>query len=289
MNYIAIIGLGHAFQKQYDALKNINKSNIELCDNDPNKIIKYNCKSNYLNLHSDTIIIATSPKIHLEMINNLIKQNKNIICEKPIVTNLSELNKLKENIKKDKYYNALHFSFGLEIEYFLKNINLKPNKIYAYVSDNYVKNNKIKKEALTLCGSYLDEVINPLSAVSRMFGYNIKFISVDKKIYKDDIYDYYSLSKFEVETIPFTVEVLWDNKPSQKYIDLYYDKFIIRLDSMNQKVINLTTNEILFEGIGDRMTNHYLGVFKDYLLNKSNYNISIKLHEELLKGASNEN
>ena len=55
--------------------------------------------------------------------------------------------------------------------------NLKPNKIYSYISDNYVLNNKIKDIAVSLCGTYLDEVINPLSAIGRMFGYNIKFIS----------------------------------------------------------------------------------------------------------------
>ena len=222
------------------------------------------------------------------MIKNLVKQDKYIIVEKPIVVSLEELNELERIIIKEKYYNALHFSFGLEIEYFLKYINLRPNKIYAYISDNYVEDNRIKKEAISLCGSYLDEVINPLSAISRMFGYDVKFISVNKKNYKDDKYDYYSLSKFEVEKISVTVEVRWDIKESQKYIDLYYEDKIIRLDSMNQQVIDLTNNKILFFGKGDRMTNHYIGVFNDYIKNKSNYDISIGLHKELLKGVNYE-
>jgi len=61
----------------------------------------------------------------------------------------------------------------------------------------------------------------------------------------------------------------------------YYDNCIIRLDSMNQSVIDLTNNKILFKGKNDRMTNHYIGVFNDYIKNKSNYEISMKLHEEL--------
>lgn len=287
---IAIIGLGHAFSKQYNALKEIKEFNkIELCDNDKAKVQKYNCNNNYLLLDSNHVIVATSPKLHLDMIENLVKQNKKLIVEKPIVTSMQELTKLEKIISKENYYNSLHFSFGLEIDYFIKNIMKKPKKIYSYISDNYVSKEKIKKDALSLCGSYLDEVINPLSAVARMFGHNIKFISNIKKTYKDDIYDYYSLSNFEVEDIPLTIEVLWDNKKSQKYIDLYYDNYIIRLDSMNQKVIDLTNNKILFEGEDDRMTNHYIGVFKDYLKNKSNYDISLKLHRELLKGVDNEN
>lgn len=287
---IAIVGLGHAFKKQYNALKKIKEfKGIELCDNNKEKISKYLCKDNYLNLESNQVIIATSPKLHLDMIKNLTNQNKKIIIEKPIVISRKELTYLERNINKEKYYNSLHFSFGLEIDYFINNINLKPKKIYAYISDNYVSNNKIKDKALSLCGSYLDEVINPLSAIGRMFGYNIKYISTTKKKYKDDIYDYYSLSHFKTDNIPITIEVLWNNLPSQKYIDLYYENKIIRLDSMNQSVIDLTNNIVLFKATGDRMTNHYIGVFNDYLKNKSNYDISIKLHKELLKGVDNEN
>ena len=110
----------------------------------------YNCNNNYLSLVSNSVIVATSPKLHLEMIENLVKQNKNIIVEKPIVTSQKELYHLQQIITKKKYYNALHFSFGSEIEYFIKHINLRPNKIYAYISDNYVSQKKIKK-ALHAC------------------------------------------------------------------------------------------------------------------------------------------
>ena len=80
---IAIIGLGHAFSKQYNALKQITKfTNIELCDNNQNKIKKYHCKDNYLSLKSNHVIIATSPKLHLDMIKNLSIQDKKIIVEK---------------------------------------------------------------------------------------------------------------------------------------------------------------------------------------------------------------
>ena len=287
---VAIVGLGHAFSKQFKALKETSGINkIELCDKDPVKIKKYNCKANYLSLDSNNVVIATSPKYHLEIIENLLREQKKVISEKPVVINLEELNQLKKVITKENYYNSLHFSFGLEIEYFIKNINIKPDKIYCYISDNYVKDEHIKKEQIGLCGSYLDEVINPLSAICRMCGYNMRFISNEKKKYLNDEFDYYSLSNFEVDDISVQVEVLWDDKKSRKYIDLYYDEKIIRLDSMNQTVIDLTGNKVLFKAKGDRMTNHYIGVFNDYLEKGSNIDISIKLHEELLKGVSDEN
>lgn len=287
---VAIVGLGHAFSKQFKALKETDGINtIELCDKDPTKIKKYNCKDNYLLLDANNVVVATSPTYHLEIIENLLLNKKKVISEKPVVINLEELEKLKKVITRENYYNSLHFSFGLEIEYFIKNINIKPNKIYCYISDNYVKDGHIKKEQIGLCGSYLDEVINPLSAICRMFGYNVKFISNKKKKYHDDKFDYYSLSNFVVEDIPVQIEVLWNDKQSKKYIDLYYDEKVIRLDSMNQKVIDLTDNKVLFRAKKDRMTNHYIGVFNDYLEKGSNLEISIKLHEELLKGVSDEN
>lgn len=287
---VAIVGLGHAFSKQFKALKETDGINtIELCDKEPIKIKKYNCKDNYLLLNANNVVVATSPTYHLEIIENLLLNKKKVISEKPVVINLEELEKLKKVITKENYYNSLHFSFGLEIEYFIKNINIKPNKIYCYINDNYVKDGHIKKEQIGLCGSYLDEVINPLSAICRMFSYNVKFISNKKKKYHGDKFDYYSLSNFVVEDIPVQIEVLWNDKQSKKYIDLYYDEKIIRLDSMNQKVIELTDNKVLFRAKKDRMTNHYIGVFNDYLEKGSNLEISIKLHEELLKGVSDEN
>ncbi len=282
---VAIVGLGHAFEKQYNSLKKIAEfENIELCDKDEDKILEYGCNSDYLKLEADNVIVATSPKVHLEMVKNLIVQGKKVVLEKPIVINLKELSELRKIITKDNYYNSLHFAYGLEIEYFLKFRRNAPKKIKAFISDSYVKDEHIIDKALGLCGSYLDEVINPLSAIVRLFGYDISFKDVEKKYYDGDKYDYYSKSLFEVNEIPVEVEVLWNEEASQKYIDLYYESCVIRLDSMNQKVINLTSGEVLFEGEEDRMTNHYIGVFNDYINNGSNIEKSLKLHEELLKG-----
>jgi len=251
-------------------------------------ITKYNCKNDYLKLDSEYIIIATSPKIHLEMLKKVINQGKKVIIEKPVVRNLQELQELKTIINPKNYYNSLHFAHGLEIDFFIKNMLKRPNKIYAYISDNYVQNEKVIDEAQPLCGSYLDEVINPLSAIYRILGGNIKFINREKKYYENDEYDYYSISEFTVSEIPVTIEVLWNTEESKKYIDLYYDDMKIRLDSMNQKVIDLDNNKVLFQGKGDRMTNHYIGVFTDYLKNGSNIEVSLKLHQELLKGVEHE-
>ena len=52
---------------------------------------------------------------------------------------------------------------------------------------------------------------------------------------------------------------------------------------MNQQVIDLTNNKTIYKAKGDRMTNHYSGVIKDYF-NNNNFDKSIILHKEFLKG-----
>lgn len=281
-NSVSIIGLGHAFNHQYEALKK-HFENIELCDIDKDKIKKYKATNDYNQLTSEIAVIATPPKSHLEVANQLILNNKKVIIEKPIVTNLNDLEELIK-INNSNIYSSLHFAFGKEIDYLIKhNLNKKPKRIYSYISDNYVTNKRINKEQYNLYGSYLDEVINPLSAIARLFGYNIKFITNEKKYYEGDIYDYYSKSIFKLDDIEITIEVEWNNKKSQKYIDLEYEEETIRLDSMNQEVIDLKNNKILYKAKGDRMVNHYMGVINDYFKN-NNFSNSIILHRELLKG-----
>lgn len=282
---LSIIGLGHAFKKQYKAIKLSNKfKTIILCDN---KKIRFNVIKDYHRLNTKNILISTSPNNHLQILKDF--NNKTIILEKPLVKNLNELNELKNNLEINNIFSSLHFSYGKEIDYFINELKIKekPKKIYCYISDKYIRNNHIKKKQLGLCGAYLDETINPLSAICRIFGYNVKFINVKKKKYPDDYYDYYALSKFEVNDIPIEIEVNWNNNHNDKYIKLIYKDKTIILDSMKQQVI--LNNKLLYKAHGDRMTNHYIGVFNDFTNNINNIRNSIKMHEELLKGIENEN
>ncbi len=96
MESISVVGLGHAFNHQYEALKKY-FNNIELCDIDENKIKKYGAINNCKLLKSSIALISTSPKNHLNIIKDLI--NKTIIIEKPMVMDLDEI---KENFKFSK-------------------------------------------------------------------------------------------------------------------------------------------------------------------------------------------
>jgi len=275
---LGIIGLGHAFQKQYKAIRRTHYfSNITLCDKKKLLGIK-----DFKKLTCQNILISTSPNNHLEIVKHF--HNKNIILEKPMVKNLDELEELKKLTKQNHIYSSLHFAYGKEIDFFLKHFrNLgKPEKIYCYISDKYIKNNHILKKRFGLGGAYLDETINPLSACCRLFGYDVKFVDVKKKTYPNDIQDYYAISNFTLNKIPLQIEVNWNTNHNDKFIQLFYQDKIITLDSMKQCVF--INDKLVYQEKGNRMFHHYFGVWKSFTSGEDNIANSIKMHEEVLKG-----
>ena len=217
-----------------------------------------------------------------------MKHNVGVILEKPTVVNLSELTRLNKSIKKygANFYNILHFSFGKEVLWFKSNLSNfgLPNKIKVFISDKYVENQKIKECAINLSGAYLDETINPISAIANIFGYNITSNNLTKQKYKKRFDDHYCTSTFILNNdIEISVEVDWSKNINDKYIDLFYSNKVIRLDSMNRSVIDLNLNKVLFRCDGERMTNHYKGGFQNFLCEPNNISKSMKLHKEILK------
>lgn len=288
MKKICIIGAGHAFKYQYQALKSLGYK-ILVCDIDKEKTKEYkNTITDYRKIPDDynLVLISTPPSTHYKIIKYLHKKNKKIICEKPLVTNLKKIYDLKEN--EYKFFNILHFSYGDEIEYFI-NSDLSKKKVVhikVYINDPYIENNHIKKEQIPLNGSYLDETINPLSAIQRIYKEDIFYQKTTKFVYEGDDYDYASISKFQMNDVTIDTLVKWNDKGNrEKYIDIYLENETIRLDSFNKKVINLTTNEVLYQNDEERMYKHYLNAFKDYEINDNNKDLSINLNYQILRGA----
>lgn len=288
---IGIIGLGNIFNKQLVALKKVDGFEISaLCDTDKNRLNEVDLNiyktTDYKNLknHCEAVIILTPSDTHLKISEFFIKNNISIILEKPIAINSEELNEFCNILQGyDKFYNLLHFSFGDEILYFKDNLLSLglPKKISASIFDDYIENNKIKPEVYSHCGAYLDETINPLSAIVKLFG-SATFMGLTQKTFEGDVYDYYSKAIFKIKDCEIEIMSDWSQKKSDKYIDLIYCDKTIRLNSVNQSIENISTGEILFKANGDRMTNHYANMFKDFLQVKTNKDLSINLHQELL-------
>lgn len=284
---IGLIGAGHVFKYQMEALEKLGLEVI-VCDVDNSKLINIKNKVNdYHQLLNkvDLVYVSTPPNTHFEIIKYFLENNVFVISEKPLVTSTEELNILSKLINNN-FYNIFHFAFGDEILWF-KNSNymsIIPNQIKCYINDPYVEDSHIKEEHLNLHGSYLDETINPLSALINIYNLPIKYVNSSLIKYKGDDLDYRSYSLFKLGNIDISVDVLWnDFNDRSKYIDIYYDDVTLRLDSMNSSVIDLTHNKLLFKSKDVRMYKHYLNGLTDFLNNKTNKDISFMLNGEILK------
>lgn len=281
---VGIIGAGHPFIHQYKALKDLGIE-IILCDKILEKIEDYpeEKTTNYEKLVGkvDCVLISTPPSTHKTIIDYFIKNKVPIIAEKPLVTKKEDL-KFLNNV--NDFYNIFHFAYGLEIIWFKNHLEEfgTIKKIVGYINDPYLEDNHIRSESLSLHGAYLDETINPLSAISKILGTYPKYLHSSLEYLDGDTFDYASNATYQFANIETNINVRWNDTGNRdKYIDIYYEDKTIRLDSMNQRVINLTTKDILYQGNGIRMYNHYYNGFKDYLENKSNiqdaYNINASI------------
>lgn len=285
---IGIIGISHTFQSQYKALKELGYDMV-LCDIDKAKLqnFKEEKVENYKSLIGkvEVVLIATPPKEHFKIVKFFLEKKIKVICEKPLVTKISELKELKQLINNN-FYNILHFAYGEEINWFINNYNKKrPKKIKVYINDPYMKNKHITKEGISLGGAYLDEVINPLSALVRIYGNNLNFEDKHNIIDNFCLLDYVSKSHFKIDDIPIEINVVWnDFGNKEKYMDLYFTTEIIRLDSYNVQVLNLTTKKVLFKSWQNRMDRHYLNGLKSCCFENEVSNLSLKLNEIILKG-----
>lgn len=260
---IGIIGISHTYKSIIKALESL-KFNIIVCDIDENKLknIIYPKYNDYHLLANEVeyVYIATPPNTHYEIAKYFLKLGKKVICEKPLVDKRRDLDDLYKLVNNN-FYNMLHFAYGEELDYFIQNFDtsIKPQKIIVQINDPYILNNQILEEKLSLGGAYLDETINPLSAIKRIYNENIKFQNLETKTYEGDILDYESHAKFLVGNIDVEINVWWnDEDNAEKYIDLYFEDYVIRLDSYNVQVINLTKKEVLFKSTKHRMDYHYL-------------------------------
>ena len=145
---IAIIGLGYWGSIVTNSIIQMKLfKNIYVCDNDKEKINiikkKFHQKINIVNLDQiiddkkiKNVFLATPPKDNFSLLNILIKAKKNILIEKPGLTNLKYFKNVKNQIIKNK----VKVSFGYiyiyndYIRYLKKIINSKELGKIRYIN-----------------------------------------------------------------------------------------------------------------------------------------------------------
>ena len=275
---IAIIGLGYWGSIVTNAIIEMKLfKNIYVCDNDKEKINiikkKFNQKINIVNLNQikddkkiKNVFLATPPKDNFSLLNILIKAKKNILIEKPGLTNL----KYFKHIKKEIIKNKVKVSFGYiyiyndYIRYLKKIINSKKLGKIRYI--NFQRQN---------FGPIRDKV----SAVYDLATHDISilyFLLKNKIVLKNSInhailgkknFDISYLNLISGNT-KIDINVSWLNPEKIRKIIIIGSKKMLLFDEMNlDEPIKIYNNYVSFPKFS-KFTKNYFNqskyVFKGY-------------------------
>jgi len=283
---IAIVGLGYWGTIVTNTVVSMNKfRKIYVFDNDSQKIKnikkKFGNKIEYISFNKiknddriKNIFLATPPKVNFKLLNTLICKNKNILIEKPGLTNLSQYRKIKDMMKKTKS----NLSFG-----------------YIYIYNDYIKyikriiNSKElgKIRYINLQRQNFGPIRNKVSAAFDLATHDISILYylLNKKIIlkKSINHDILGKKNFDISflnlragEIKIDINVSWLNPEKIRKIIIIGSKKMLLFDEMNiSDPVKIYNNYVSFPKI-DKFTKYFFNQSKYIFKGKSR---SIKFEE----------
>jgi len=283
---IAIIGLGYWGTIVTNTVVSMNRfKKIYVYDSDHQRIKdikkKFGSKISYTNFNKikndnqiKNIFLATPPRVNYKLLTTLIKKNKNILIEKPGLTNLSYYKKIKKKIEMSKS----RLSFG-----------------YIYIYNEYIKSikkiidtNKLGKiKYINLQRQNFGPIRNKVSAAFDLATHDISILYylLNKKIIlkKSINHDILGKKNFDISflnlicgDIKIDINVSWLNPEKIRKIIIIGSKKMLLFDEMNNnEPIKIYNNYVAFPKI-DKFTKYYFNQSKYIFKGKSK---SIKLKE----------
>tara|TARA_B100000989_G_scaffold142940_1_gene106448 strand:- start:300 stop:1268 length:969 start_codon:yes stop_codon:yes gene_type:complete len=293
---IAIIGLGYWGTIVTNALTSMSLfKNIYINDTDLKKVSiikkKFGSKVIESNLNQiknndkiKHVFLATPPKQNFTILKSLIKSKKNILIEKPGMTNL----KLFDSIKKELKINKVKLSFG-----------------YIYIYNDYIrylkkiiKSNKLGKILyINLQRQNFGPIRNKVSAAFDLATHDISILyyllnkrislksSVSHNILGKKNYDISFLNLKAGET-NIDINVSWLNPEKIRKIIIIGSKKMLLFDEMNiNEPVKIYNNYVSFPKI-DKFSKNYFNQSK-YIFKGRSRSIKIKdtkpLNNEILE------
>ena len=293
---IAIIGLGYWGTIVTNALASMGIfKNIYINDTDlkkvsiikkkfGSKVIKTDLNQIRNNDNIKHVFLATPPKQNFTILKSLIKSKKNVLIEKPGMTNL----KLFNSIKKELKINKVKVSFG-----------------YIYIYNDYIrylkkiiKSNKLGKiRYINLQRQNFGPIRNQVSATFDLATHDISILyyilnkrislksSVNHNILGKNNYDISFLNLKAGET-KIDINVSWLNPEKIRKIIIIGSKKMLLFDEMNiNEPIKIYNNYVSFPKI-DKFSKNYFNQSK-YIFKGKSRSIKIKntkpLNNEILE------
>ena len=283
---IAIIGLGYWGTIVTNTVVSMNKfKKIYVFDNDNQKITnikkKFGSKIIYTSLKKikdndqiRNIFLATPPKNNYKLLSILIKKDKNILIEKPGLTNLSYYKKIKKQLKKTNS----RLSFGYIYVY---NDNIK------YIK-KIIKTNKLGKvKYINLQRQNFGPIRNKVSAAFDLATHDISILyyilnkkitlknSINHDILGKKNYDI-SFLNLKSDDIKIDINVSWLNPEKIRKMIIIGSKKMLLFDEMNiYEPIKIYNNYVAFPKI-DKFTKYFFNQSRYIFRGRSK---SIKLKE----------
>ena len=282
---IAIVGLGYWGTIVTNTVVSMNKfRKIYVFDNDSQKIKnikkKFGNKIEYISFNKiknddriKNIFLATPPKVNFKLLNTLICKNKNILIEKPGLTNLSQYRKIKDMMKKTKS----NLNFG-----------------YIYIYNDYIKyikriiNSKElgKIRYINLQRQNFGPIRNKVSAAFDLATHDISILYylLNKKIIlkKSINHDILGKKNFDISflnlragEIKIDINVSWLNPEKIRKIIIIGSKKMLLFDEMNiSDPVKIYNNYVSFPKI-DKFTKYFFNQSK-YIFKGKSRSISFK-------------
>lgn len=232
----------------------------EINDNKKFKLIdiitkkKINQNNKLLNLFFkkkiDLVIVASPIETHFNYLKLAIKNNKNIILEKPIVKNYNQLKKIFYLTKNYKKKIFIHHNDILNLE----RLNFFKKKNYLQKIKRVEMNYGNYKDYINI-SPHIDWLPHPISIIENFFGKpnDFKIIKYKKKLKNKKVYEKLKLFfKFS----NFYIDVLISNKLREpcKKILFYLKNYKFKYDGYQKK--NQKTIKILLENFNKKKQNN---------------------------------
>jgi D-galactose 1-dehydrogenase len=309
---VGIVGLGHVAAHQAAALEHCDGIRLVAgCDpvsealaRVPEHVRRYERLEDLLgDPDVDAAVIASPNSLHVEHSQLVIGSGKWLVLEKPIAVTRRDAEQLVETRNKSdgRCTVALHAAFGLEVEWLCEQLDVNAFdrqsivRITSGFYDPYFAHGRLLEHARSLSGSWLDSGINALSVIDRVLAdkdlpitdSRMTRVSASGCSEVQGTVDYC----FAREGVTGTglIDTNWTIGRNSKATTLQMQDgtTTIVADHTAQRVV-VREGEIereLYRCDNDtpRLTNHYVGVFKDLVRqmrdDRDNFEKSLALHD----------
>lgn len=314
MYTVAIVGLGHVAEHQISAIQHC--KDVELiagCDSDPARfsildqsVATYTDIDRLLETRSlDVVIIASPNRLHVDHGIKVMESGKWLLMEKPLAETASEFSRF-DGVRQalgSRCSVALHAAHGKEVEWFCEHESSPIRMVGPLVGfdarfyDPYFRDGEVLRQALSLGGSWIDSGINALSVIERLIDTDLLKVT-DSRMTR--------IASVQCTEVQGTVDFEWESSGEFGFgsIDTNWtlgrnsksticrfagDESSYRLDHSEQRVTQQRgnrTTELYANSNGlPRLTNHYIGVFRDLVSQleegTDNFSSGAALHRHL--------